>query len=70
MPARAADRLPARVDAEGRAVTLRVTARPRAVGLIDNIVATNTSTNELNTDDNRADAKLVVRRNTRPRFTG
>ena len=55
---------------KGATVMLRVTARPRTVGRIENIVATNTSTNELSTDDNTAAATLVVRLNRRPNFTG
>ena len=55
---------------KGETVTLQVRARPRTTGTIKNIVATNSSTNELSTADNRAAALLKVRRNTRPAFTG
>lgn len=51
-------------------MTFRVTARPRSTGTITNVIATNTSTNELRTTNNRAQARLRVRRNTRPSFTG
>lgn len=41
-----------------------------APGTITNVIAANTSTNELRTADNCARARLTVRRTTIPRFTG
>ena len=51
-------------------MTFKVTARPRSTGTVTNVIATNTSTNELRTTNNRARARLKVRRNTSPNFTG
>ena len=55
---------------KGESVTFKVTARPRSTGTVTNVIATNTSTNELRTTNNRARARLKVRRNTSPNFTG